>query len=394
MTRRLFGTLCGLVLLVNFGRTVFAPLVEPLQVAFGVGPATIGFVTTLVWVGSALPRIPVGYVLTRVPRHHVVLTAGGLLSVSAAFTASATSIWTLQLGALAIGIASGGYFVAAIPLIGELRPDRVGRSIGIHGTAAQIAAVIAAPIAVAAVTALDWRAAFWALAVTTAVTTILLAGTARAIEGQIGTGPDRDFSAVLTHWRVVVVGLIMIVVAGFVWQGVFNFYVSYLIDAKSIPAAQAGGYLTIVFAAGVPAFWLSGQLVDRFAPVPYILTMLGVYATSLFMLTRVSGIVGILSCSILIGFAIHSLFPALDTWLLGVLPSEVRASAYAVFSGIALLIEATGSSAVGLLTAAGYTFDAVFTLFAAGVAVVLIALLIAFHGGSIPQPAAVEPTGE
>lgn len=172
------------------------------------------------------------------------------------------------------------------------------------------------------------------------------------------------------------------------------FYVSYLIDAKSIPAAQAGGYLTIVFAAGVPAFWLSGQLVDRFAPVPYILTMLGVYATSLFMLTRVSGIVGILSCSILIGFAIHSLFPALDTWLLGVLPSEVRASAYAVFSGIALLIEATGSSAVGLLTAAGYTFDAVFTLFAAGVAVVLIALLIAFHGGSIPQPAAVEPTGE
>ncbi len=394
MTRRLFGTLCGLVLLVNFGRTVFAPLVEPLQTAFSVGPATIGFVTTLVWVGSALPRIPVGYVLTRVPRHHVVIVAGGLLSAAAAFTASASSVWMLQVGALVIGVASGGYFVAAIPLIGELRPDQVGRSIGIHGTAAQIAAVIAAPVAVAAVTAFDWRVAFWALAVTAAVTTILVAITTRSIEEQIGTGPDRNFSAVLTHWRVVVVGLIMITVAGFVWQGVFNFYVSYLINAKAIPAAQAGGYLTVIFAAGVPAFWLSGELVDRFAPVPYILTMLGVYTTSLFMLTRVSGIIGILGCSILIGFAIHSLFPALDTWLLGVLPSEVRASAYAVFSGIALLIEATGSSVVGLLTAAGYTFDTVFTFFAAGVAVVLIALLIAFRGGSIPQPATVEPTGE
>ena len=48
MTRRLFGTLCGLVFLVNLGRVVFAPLIEPLMSAFAVEEATLGAVITLV----------------------------------------------------------------------------------------------------------------------------------------------------------------------------------------------------------------------------------------------------------------------------------------------------------------------------------------------------------
>ena len=42
MTRRLYGSLLGMVFVVNFGRVAFAPLVEPLQAAFDVGPAAVG----------------------------------------------------------------------------------------------------------------------------------------------------------------------------------------------------------------------------------------------------------------------------------------------------------------------------------------------------------------
>ncbi|MFC6726220.1 MFS transporter, partial [Halobium palmae] len=64
---RLFGTLCSLALLVNLARVMFAPMVDEIIDVFGVGEATVGLLVTLVWVGSAVPRLPTGWLLTRLP---------------------------------------------------------------------------------------------------------------------------------------------------------------------------------------------------------------------------------------------------------------------------------------------------------------------------------------
>jgi predicted MFS family arabinose efflux permease len=384
VTRRLFGTLCGLVFLVNFGRTAFAPLVGTFQSVFGVGPATVGVVTTLVWLGTAVPRIPVGYLLTRVPRHYVVFATGVLLSAAAAYTSTATSVRTLQIGAFAIGVASGAYFAAAIPLVGELYPDAVGRSLGIHGTAAQLAAVAAAPATVFLLSVASWRAVFWALSGGAALATAALILAVWGTDATVGTGADRDFVGALSHWRLVLAGMAIIATAGFVWQGLFNFFVSYLVAEKAFSQAAAGTMLTVVFAAGVPAFWLSGRLADRLPRIPYILGMLSVYVLCLFALTAVRSFAAVFVVTALLGYAIHSLFPALDAWILAALPDDVRGSVYAVFSGASLLVEANGSGAVGALTGAGYSFDAVFRLFGAGLVVVVVALAALYLLGRFP----------
>ncbi|ELY23274.1 arabinose efflux permease [Halogeometricum borinquense DSM 11551] len=384
VTRRLFGTLCGLVFLVNFGRTAFAPLVETFQNQLGASPEAVGLMTTLVWVGTALPRIPVGYLLTHIPRHRVVLGTGALLTVTAAFTATASSIRTVQVGAFGIGLASGAYFVAAVPLVGELYPDAVGRAIGVHGTAAQLAAVVAAPVVVTFVALEDWRTTFWLLAALAAAVTVVLAYTARGVDAVVETDTDRDFLGALRHWRLIFVGMLMISTAGFVWQGLFNFYVSYLVDAKPFTTAQASTMLTVVFAAGVPAFWLSGRLADRFPRVPYILVTLAVYVAALFALTEVSGYAPVLVVTAVLGYTIHSLFPALDSWVLDTLPAAVRSSAYAVFSGVSLLLEASGSGVVGFLTGYGYAFDTVFRTFAFCLAGVVAVLTLLYVTGQIP----------
>ncbi|SFG12425.1 Predicted arabinose efflux permease, MFS family [Halopelagius inordinatus] len=384
MTRPLFGTLCGLVFLVNLGRTAFAPLVETFQAQFGVGPAAVGIVTTLVWTGTALPRIPVGYLLTRVSRHRIVLATGVLLAAAAAFTASATSILMLQIGAFAIGVASGAYFVAAVPLVGELYPDAVGRSIGIHGTASQLAAVAAAPMAVYFLATASWRGTFWVLAVAAVVSTGLFYAIVRRMDGTPGTGADRDFAGALRHWRLILTGMFVIATAGFVWQGLFNFYVSYLVTAKAFSQNAASTMLTVVFAAGVPAFWLSGTLADRLPRIPYLICVLAAYVASLFALTAVQGFVPVLVVTAVVGYTVHSLFPALDAWLLGTLPEDVRGSAYAVFSGASLLLEANGSGAVGFLTEAGYGFDTVFRTFAGCLVVVVVSLTVLYLTGRLP----------
>ncbi|WP_396612807.1 MFS transporter [Haloferax sp. S1W] len=384
MTRRLFGTLCGLVFLVNFGRVAFPPLVETLQTQFGVGPATIGVVTSLVWLGTALPRIPVGYLLTRVPRHRVVLASGTLLVLASAFTASATSIPMLQVGAFAIGVASGAYFVSAVPLIGELFPERVGRMVGIHGTASQVAAVAAAPIVVAILATFSWRETFWALSVAAAAVTLLLVVVSRDGSMDATTGADRNFMAALGHWKVILTGILLIAPAGFIWQGLFNFLVSYMTQAKGFGPTEASTMLTIVFAAGVPAFSLSGRLADKLPHVPYIFALLVAFSGALFALTVAQGFLAVAVVIAVLGYVIHSLFPALDTFMLSSLPSDVRGSAYAIFSGAALLLEANGSGVVGFLTEANYPFEFVFQTLASALVVSVALLAVLYTVNRLP----------
>ncbi len=384
MRRSLFGGLCGLVFFVNFGRTVFAPLVPTLQTAFSAGPATIGWVVSLVWLGTALSRIPVGYLVTLVSRKKVVVGTGVSLAAGAALTATATSVPVLLAGALTVGLASGAYFAAAVPVVGELYPESVGRAIGVHGTASQLAAVAAPTAGIAAVTYADWRAAFWVLAAGTLLVTAAIVGVVRGRPLPTTTKSARlRFLDAFGHWRVILTAVVMVAAVGFVWQGLFNFYVPYL-TAKGLSSVQAGWLQTAVFAAGVPAFWFSGELADRFPHGPYLLAILGSFTALLFVLTHVSGFFAVLAVTLAIGYVIHSVFPALDTFLLDTLPGDARASAYALYSGTALLIESMGSAAVGTLTGMGYAFETVFAGFAAGLVVVVAALTALYLSGNLP----------
>lgn len=385
MTRRLLGTLCGLVFLVNFGRVVFAPLLETLMGAFGVGAGTAGFVASLAWLGTALPRIPMAYVLTRVPRHRVVLATGVALAFSATVTALAPTVLVLEIGALCLGIASGAYFVAAVPLVSALYPDRLGRAIGVHGTASQLAAV-AAPGAVTVVLFVtSWRAVFLGLAVAAVLVTAVLRRNVRTVPAAAERPPERDFLVVVrSNWRVLLTGVAMVGAAGFVWQGLFNFYVTYMTEAKGLPTTTAQALLTVVFAAGVPAFWYSGRLADRLPHVPYIIAIIAAFAGCLLTLTAVKSLPALVVVTIALGYVIHSLFPALDTYILDSLPVETSASGYALFSGAALLVEANGSGVVGALTGAGYGFETVFRTFALGLVGVLCVLSGLYVTGRLP----------
>jgi len=73
---RLFASLCGLVFLLNLARVIFAPLLDVFITEFAIGEATAGLIVTLAWVGSASLRLPTGWLLTKVPRHHIVVGSG------------------------------------------------------------------------------------------------------------------------------------------------------------------------------------------------------------------------------------------------------------------------------------------------------------------------------
>jgi predicted MFS family arabinose efflux permease len=364
-----------MVFLVNLARVVFAPLVSEFIVVFDVGEATAGSIATLVWLGSALLRLPTGWLLTRVPRHRVVLGTGLVLSVASAFTAAANSIVTVGVGALLMGLASGAYFVAANPLVSELYADRVGRAVGIHGTASQVAAVAAAPLVTLSLV-VSWRAAFVGIAVGAFLATLALFVTARRTDLPAASAEDRDLlHGIRSEWRLLVLGVVIIGLTGFVWQGLFNFYELYM-RTKGLSPAMAKNSLTVFFAAGIPAFLVSGWLADRLPHVPYVLGIVAAFAANVLVLTATTGLVPLLVVTGVLGYVIHSLFPAMDTFLLDTLPDETRGSAYAAYSGAMMLTQAGGSTAVGTFVERGIAYDAVFSAYAVG----LVGLVVVLGG--------------
>jgi hypothetical protein len=134
----------------------------------------------------------------------------------------------------------------------------------------------------------------------------------------------------------------------------------------------------------VPAFFLSGRLADRLPHVPYVLGIVAAFTGSLTALTATDSVAGLFVVSAVLGYVVHSVFPAIDTFLLDSLPSGSRASAYAVYSGLTLLVEAGGSGTVGLLVDAGFAFDDVFRGFAAGLVVVFLVLSAFAVTGRLP----------
>ncbi|MFB6124720.1 MAG: MFS transporter [Halanaeroarchaeum sp.] len=383
-----FGSLCSLVFLVNFGRIVFAPLLDPFMSTFGVGEATVGLVATLAWLGSAAPRLPTGYLLMHVERHRVVLLTGLLLAAASAFTALANDVYVVGLGAFLMGSASGAYFIAGNPLVSELFPDRVGRVIGIHGTASQLAAVVA-PLSIGLVLALSsWRTIFWAVSAVSLVATLAMYVAAkRADLPDVQAGERHVLQSVRNQWPIVLTGVAIIGATGFVWNGLFNFYVSYLTATKGISLGTAQTLLTVVFAAGVPAFWYTGRLADRVRHVTLMLAILVGFVLSLFALTVVRSLVGVVAISLVMGYVIHSLFPALDTYLLDNLPDSDRSSAYAAYSATMMLIQASASVVVGWLVQRGYAYDAVFRSFGGVLVVVFLALLFLRRADRLPDAA-------
>jgi len=375
------------VFLLGLSRVVFAPLVQSLMDAFTVSEGTIGVVLTLMWGGTAVSAVPAGYLLTRVGRRPMIVACGAVLGGANILVSVSPTIEVLAFGAALLGLSAGGYFAAVNPFLADLYPTQVGRAVGIHGMSQQFAATLA-PVAVTAALVIGtWWTTFAVAGATVFVATALFWALSRDVDpsGGADAQPAAFLASVRSQWRVVVAGVGMAGATMFVWMGVFNFYVPYLSAAKTVSSSSASLLLSLSFAAGIPAFWVSGRLADRIRRVPLVLGIVAAFAGLVGLLPVVDGFWPLAAMSIALGFVIHALFPALDSYLLTSVPDENRGSAYALLLAATITIEAPGSAVLGALVASGVAYDVVFRLASAGLWTVLACLLLVYRLRWIPE---------
>lgn len=379
------------VFLVNLARLVFAPLLQPVAAEFGVTAASLGVLATATWLGSALPRLPTGYILTLVPRHYVVIATGALLVVTAAFTGLAATTTHLIVGAFLMGLSSGMYFIAANPLVSELFPKRVGRALGIHGMSSQLAAVGAPLIVGGILLVADWRTTFFAISGAAALSTAFILFAARRVDLPHAGAEDRSLlKAARAQWPLIIMGIVVSGTMGFLWNGLFNLYGDYLEMTRGIDPSTGRLLLSMMFAAGIPAWLISGRMADTRRNLPMLVGILLGFALSVTALTTVDGIVLIALASLGAGYCFFSLVPVLDTYLLSIFPDRHRGSAYTWYSATMMIITALGSGTIGTAVEAGVQYDTAFRIGAIAVAGVAVALFVAYRFGPLrPSPRSV-----
>ena len=357
----LFGGLCATVFLVHMGRVVFAPLLQPVAADFSVTAASLGIVASAAWLGSALPRLPTGYVLTFVPRHYVILATGTLLVLTSAGTGLSQSILQLTVGAFFMGLSSGMYFIAALPLVSELFPRRIGRALGVHGMSEQLAAV-SAPLVVGGILLVaDWRMTFFAISLGAMFSTIVLLIGVQGVDLPHAGRDDRSLiGAIHVQWRLIVTAVVVTGAIVFLWNALFNLYGDYLETVKGIDPETGRILLSLMFTAGIPAWLIGGVFADRFPKLPTMIVILVAFGGTVIALTIVEGVVLIALVSIVAGLLFFMLPPTIDTYLLAALPDRHRASSYAWYSSAMMLIMAFGSGTVGTLVGVGIAYDAAF----------------------------------
>jgi len=140
-----------------------------------------------------------------------------------------------------------------------------------------------------------------------------------------------------------------------------------------------------MFAAGIPAFLLSGRLVDHLPSLPILLSLGTGFTLCAFALTLAEGLVAVAAVSVLLGLSYFSMFPAMDSYLLSSLPDHYRASAYSAYSASMMFVHAWGSGFVGTVVAGGASYTLTFRalLIVVGTSIAVLAFL--FRAGMLPS---------
>lgn len=336
-------------------RFVVPALLPSITAEFPVSNATAGAAITLLWVTYAFTQFPAGALVDRVGERRL-LVASTVAAALALVGYALSPTFAVFLAATAVfGVGTGLYGPPRGTVLSRTFPDRDGIAFGGVLAAGSIGSALLPVVATVLAERVGWRAALTVTIPGFAVATGALwltvpTGTATArTDG--GTAALRsvggDVRAALRS-RSVLLAAAGAAIMLFVFQGLTAFYTTYLVEVKGLTEGTAGVLFGLLFVSG--ALWQSvgGGLAERYNHGTVLAAVAFSGVVPLVAIPYVSGFAPLALVAVCIGVRL-SMAPITNSYVVSLLPENVRGTAWGLLRTGFFTIAAFGSTAVGTM---------------------------------------------
>ncbi len=360
---RMFGLIALGTLVANLGRQALPPLLPAIIEGLAITPAAAGVALTLMRICFAVLQYPSGRLADEVSRKIAIVGGIGILIVGFTALTQVTSYPGLLLSTALLGVGSAFFFVSERVLLSDLFVQKRGRAFGANSAISRIGSILAAGLAVVALSIGVWQLAF--VPVVVLLVGIVIAFHVVAREpygtrdlrsfaeggGSVRETVSRVFGTSQVRWLVAAYTLII-----FAWEGVLGFLPTYLQVSKGFTPGLASGGFAALFAVGVVVQPLSGTLSDRWdrrlIAGGATIASLGGLALLIVAQSHSSILVGIL----LYAAGLMAFTPVLQAYLMDIFPDASKGGDLGAFKTVYEGLSSLGPTYVGVVAGlAGYT---------------------------------------
>jgi YNFM family putative membrane transporter len=296
-----------------------------------------GFVISAFMLSYGLGQVPAGLLADRLgPR--ILITTGILGVALAGLLVGLSHTYLMMIVFLVLmGLLAGGYHPAAPPLISaSVKPENLGRALGLHmiggGASFFLAPIIAAWIAAS----WGWRGPFITLAVPAAVVGIVLyvilgqrgltkKSRPKAAPSQKDKAPDQGRRSTLAYF---------IFLATFTHAVLFSamsFIPLFMVDHFLVSKATAAASIAIIYSAGLWVSPIGGYLSDRLGRVPVVLTVCFVTGPLIYLLNLAPYRWGIVVLLLMMGITIYVRMPVAEAYIVGRTSERHRSTVLGIY---------------------------------------------------------------
>lgn len=304
---------------------------------FGLDYTRSGLVISAFILSYGIGQVPAGLLADRIgPR---ILITMGIFGVALAglLVGFSNTYLTMILLLVLMGVLAGGYHPAAPPLIyTAVKPQNLGRALGLHMIGGSASFFLAPIIAGGIGAAWGWRGPFIALAVPAGVIGIAL----YVILGQRGLAkkpqekavpPKKERAPGQKRLGNLAYFIFLTTFTHAVLFSTMSFIPLFLVDHFFVPKATAAALISVIYSAGLWVGPIGGYLSDHWGRLPAVLTVCALTGPLIYLLNLAPYSWGVVMLLLLMGITIYVRLPVSEAYILGQTSERRRSSVLGIY---------------------------------------------------------------
>ena len=279
-----------LIFLLNFiARIILSPLLPTIEKELAITHGQAGFFFFLISAGYLIGLLGSSFFASRTSHKITIVVSSTGVGIALVGISLASSLWTMRVGLVVLGLAAGLYIPSAIAAITSvIKQDHWGKAIAVHELAPNLAFFISPFFAELFLRSASWRAALAVLGASSLLASLAYHRYGRGGEFA-GESPASDAFGALVRAPAFWLMLIMFGLGVSSTIGVYAMLPLYLVNERRMEPTWANTVVALSRAHGPFLGLLGGWVTDRLGPRRTMVVSLSFTGIATLLLGMVSG---------------------------------------------------------------------------------------------------------